>query len=94
MSNHKTIQIIDARTAMALFKLREEYLETRIMDFDPNNSEEAQKRSRQKVKLIGKENVGGGSQFVLADSDAAMLVLKQMCYHEIRDKQKFSIRPS
>lgn len=41
---------------MALFKLREEYLETRIMDFDPNNTEETQKRNRIKTKLIGKEN--------------------------------------
>jgi hypothetical protein len=29
--------IIDARATMALFKMREEYLETRIMDFEPNN---------------------------------------------------------
>jgi hypothetical protein len=42
---------------MALFKLREEYLETRIMDFDPNNSDEVQKRSRQKVRLQNKENL-------------------------------------
>lgn len=34
---------------MALFKLREEYLETRIMDFDPNNTDAVEKRTRQKV---------------------------------------------
>ncbi len=31
---------------------------------------------------------------MLTDNDAAMLVLKQMCYHEIKDKQKFKIRPA
>lgn len=81
--------MIDARTTMALFKLREEYLETRILDFDPNNSDESFKRNRQKVKQSNKENVAQGTSFALVGNDAAMLVLKQMCYHEIKDTQKF-----
>ena len=41
---------------MALFKCREEYLETRIMDFDPNQVDESSKRNRHKTRSKAESN--------------------------------------
>ena len=76
--------IIDARATMALFRMREEYLETRILDFDPA-LEEMNKRNRQRMRPKPSHQVN--SNQVVADAAIdyaqAMLLMKQKCYHEI-----------
>lgn len=83
---------------MALFKFREDYLETRILDFDPNNDDQS-KRSRHRsrggtskcpITLKCKENM---APFGSVDHDAQMQLLKKKCYHEIDPTQVYKVRP-
>lgn len=81
---------------MALFKVREEYLETRILDFDPSidesiTSSNRRKRGGQKDK---ENHAILANSFKVAFEDKVALRLLTRMYRHIDDKQRYALRKS
>ena len=69
---------------MALFRMREDYLETRIQDFDASMDTSSSSRKRRAGR--GKENaVIGANNFVPDASEKFTLKLLSSLYREIKD---------
>ena len=69
---------------MALFKLREEYLETRILDYNPN-VEDSQSIRRQRIKCRVQEG-----RMALKDEDFTLKLMRNL-YKEIDDTSNYAL---
>lgn len=89
-------QIVDARAAMALFKQRQDYLETRILIYDPNEQSDSKRRRHRRTDIQERNQhvkIVTSANGPISETHRKMESLVNARFLRLEDDQLYTIDP-